>query len=153
MHGFAQFLLRALWLGVPAAALLLAGCESTPSMSSASGSEQGVLVDLGGSQEVPPVDASGSASGTITVAPDGAISGSVTTSGVAGTAAHIHMGAIGKNGPVVIPLQKSGDDTWRVPAGAKLKPDQMAAYKSGKLYINVHTAAHKSGEVRGQIIP
>jgi hypothetical protein len=134
---------------VPAAALLLTGCASAPATDSA----QEVQVDLGGSQEVPPVDAPGSANGSIKVTADGAISGSITTTDVAGVAAHVHMGAVGKNGPVIVPLKKAGKDTWRVPEGAKLNADQMAAYKAGLLYVNIHTAAHKSGEVRGQIIP
>jgi len=154
MQTFIRILKRALWLGVPTAALLLAGCESTPSMPSSMGGEPGVHVDLGGSQEVPPVDSPGTGSGTIkVVASDGAVSGSVTTSGVAGVAAHIHMGRVGTNGPVIVPLKKTGDNTWTVPEGAKLNADQVAAYKAGNLYVNVHTAAHKGGEVRGQIIP
>ena len=59
---------------------------------------------------------SASGSGTITVADDGAVSGSVSTTGVAGTAAHIHEGAAGANGPVIVPLTKDGD-TYKVPAG------------------------------------
>ncbi len=153
MQAITRTLKRALWLGVPTAALLLAGCESMPSMPSWLGGEQGVHVDLGGSQEVPPVDVAGTGSGTIKVASDGAVSGSVTTTGVAGVAAHIHIGAIGKNGPVIIPLKKTGENTWSVPEGAKLSDAQMKAYKAGDLYVNVHTAAHKGGEVRAQIIP
>jgi len=84
---------------------------------------------------------------------DGSVSGSVTTTGVPGLAAHIHMGAAGKNGPVIVPLSKGGEGTWMVPAGARLNDAQMAAYKAGGLYVNVHTAAHKGGEVRGQIKP
>jgi hypothetical protein len=153
MQAFTRILKRALWLGVPTAALLLAGCESMPSMPSWMGGSQGVHVDLGGSQEVPPVDVAGTGSGTITVASDGSVSGSVSTIGVAGVAAHIHMGAVGKNGPVIVPLKKTDGNTWSVPEGAKLNPEQLAAYKKGDLYVNVHTAAHKGGEVRGQIIP
>ena len=40
-----------------------------------------------------------------------------------------------------------------VVAGAKLTDDQYAAYKAGNLYVNVHSAANKGGEVRGQIKP
>lgn len=151
MQAFTRILKRALWLGVPTAALLLAGCENMPSMPSFMGGSQGVHVDLGGSQEVPPVDVAGTGSGTITVASSGAVSGSVTTIGVAGVAAHIHMGAIGKNGPVIVPLKKTGANTWSVPEGAKLNDAQMKAYKAGDLYVNVHTAAHKAGEIRGQV--
>jgi hypothetical protein len=65
-------------------------------------------------------------------------------------AAHIHMGSAGKNGPVILPLTKEGD-TYKVPAGSKLNPDQLKAFKAGDLYVNVHTAENKGGEVRGQL--
>ena len=68
-----------------------------------------VKVALSGANEVPPVKTSASGSGTITVADDGAVSGSVSATGVAGTAAHIHEGAAGANGPVIVPLTKDGD--------------------------------------------
>ena len=110
-------------------------------------------VELSGAQEVPPVTTSASGSGTITVNADMSVSGSVTTSGVPGTMAHIHNAAAGKNGPVIIPLAKSGDNTWAVPAGAKLTEAQYKAYEAGDLYVNVHSAAHKGGEVRGQLKP
>jgi len=112
-----------------------------------------VKVTLSGDQEVPPVTTSAKGSGTITVGADKSVSGSVTTSGVAGKAAHIHEGAPGANGPVIIPLQNSSGDTWSVPAGAKLTDAQYQSYEAGKLYINVHSAANKGGEVRGQIKP
>ena len=110
-------------------------------------------VELSGAQEVPPVMTSAAGSGTITVNADMSVSGSVTTSGVAGTMAHIHNAAAGKNGPVIIPLTKSGEHTWSVPAGAKLTDAQYKAYEAGDLYVNVHSAAHKGGEVRGQLKP
>ncbi len=109
-------------------------------------------VSLSGAQEVPPVAAAGSGSGAITIADDGSVSGSVTTTGVQGTMAHIHMGAKGKNGPVIVPLQKNGD-TYTVPAGAKLSDAQLQAFKAGDLYVNVHTAANKGGEIRAQLTP
>src|SRR3989449_8740147 len=109
-------------------------------------------VQLSGANEVPPVTTSGSGSGSFRVGPDGAVSGSVTTTGVQGTMAHIHQGAKGRNGPVIIPLTKSGD-TYTVPSGAKLTDAQMQAFKAGGLYVNVHTNANKGGEVRGQLQP
>lgn len=137
---------RSLWIGASAAAILLAGCAD---MSMSGGSK----IMLSGSQQVPPVSVSGSGSGTITIGADKSVSGSVTTTGVAGVAAHIHMAARGSNGPVIVPLAKTGDGTWSVPAGATLTDAQYAAYKAGNLYVNVHTAANKGGEVRGQIQP
>jgi hypothetical protein len=114
--------------------------------------ESTVNVRLSGAEEVPPINVPGSGSGTLSVASDGAVSGSVSTIGVQGAAAHIHQGARGQNGPVIIPLAKSGD-TYTVPAGAKLTDAQMQAFKAGNLYVNVHSARYKGGEVRGQLQP
>ena len=137
------------------AALALSGCET---MSSAWDSTKSMFsgsnVTLSGAEEVPPVTTSASGSGTITVKDDKSVSGSVKTSGVAATAAHIHMGAAGRNGPVIVPLTKGSDgSTWSVRAGAKLTDAQYDAYKAGNLYVNVHSAAHKGGEIRGQLKP
>jgi hypothetical protein len=110
-------------------------------------------VKLTGHQEVPAVKTSASGSGTITVKSDKTVSGSITTKGVAATMAHIHEGAHGKNGPVIIPLTKTADNVWSVPEGAKLTDEQYKAYKAGHLYVNVHSDAHKGGEIRGQLKP
>ena len=112
-----------------------------------------VMVTLSGSQEVPPVTTSATGSGTITVAADQSISGSIKTTGIKGTAAHIHMAAPGANGPVIVPLTKDGDDGWAVGPGAKLQDAHYQAFKDGNLYVNVHSEANKGGEIRGQIKP
>jgi hypothetical protein len=112
-----------------------------------------IQVTLSGAQEVPPVTSSGSGNGTISIHDDKTVSGNVTTAGLAGTMAHIHSGAAGKNGPVVIPLTKNGDNAWSVPPGAKLTEAQYAAFKAGDLYVNVHSAQHQGGEIRGQLKP
>ena len=109
-----------------------------------------VKVMLTGANEVPPVTTSASGDGAISIADDGSVSGSVTTKGVQGTAAHIHMAAAGNNGPVIVPFTKEGD-TYKAPAGAKLNADQLKAFKSGDLYVNVHSAANPNGEIRGQL--
>ena len=109
-------------------------------------------VKLSGANEVPPVTTSGSGSGSFRVGPDGAVSGSVTTTGMPGLAAHIHQGAKGQNGPVIIPLTKNGD-TYTAAAGAKFTAAQLQAFKAGNTYVNVHTSEHKGGEVRGQLEP
>jgi len=110
-------------------------------------------VALSGDQEVPPVTTSASGSGTISVGADKTVSGSVMVKGVNATAAHIHEAAKGKNGPVIVPLTKSGDNTFSVPAGAKLTDAQMQALQSGGLYVNVHSAANPNGEIRAQLAP
>jgi CHRD domain len=141
------------WLLAAAAALSLTACttvrDKMPDWMPGSGA---VGVKLSGAEEVPPVSTSGSGSGSFRVAEDGTVTGSLTTQGVPGTMAHIHQGAKGQNGPVIVPLTKSGD-TYSVPSGRKLTPAQLQAFKAGNLYVNVHTAKHKGGEVRGQLVP
>ena len=87
------------------------------------------------------------------VAADGALSGTINMKGVLGTMAHVHMGARGVNGPVIISSTKTSDGIWSVPAGTTLNTDRLTAYKAGSLYVNVHTDANKGGEVRAQLLP
>jgi hypothetical protein len=129
----------------------LAGLAACGMMGGSNGGK-GVNVSLTGAEEVPPVSAQGSGKGSFTVGSDGAVSGSVSTSGVQGTMAHIHRGAKGQNGPVVVPLTKNGD-TYTAPAGAKLSDADLQAFREGRLYVNVHTDRNKGGEVRGQLNP
>ena len=112
-----------------------------------------VQVKLSGSQEVPPVQSAAAGNGTLMVNDDKTVSGSVTTTGVKGTMAHIHEAPAGKNGGVAVPLEKKGDNEWAVPAGAKLTDEQYKAFKAGNLYVNVHSEANKGGEIRGQLKP
>lgn len=142
-------------LGLIAAAALttLMGCASVDKMTSSVASTVRGDEKLTGAQEVPPVTTAATGSANIQVAADGAVSGSVTTSGVVSTMAHIHIGPAGQNGPVIVPLTKTGDNTYVVPAGAKLTPAQLAAYNMGSLYVNVHSNTHKGGEIRAQLKP
>ena len=136
-----------------AAVIALAGCaqvrDKMPDWMPGSGA---MKVSLGGGEEVPAANTEGKGSGSFRVAEDGTLSGSVSTEGVKGTMAHIHQGAKGQNGPVIIPLTKSGD-TYTVPEGRKLTQAQMDALKAGNLYVNVHSNEYKGGEVRAQLQP
>jgi hypothetical protein len=135
------------------AILTLASCagmrDKMPSWMPGSGA---MKVELSGAQEVPPASTQAKGSGSFRVAEDGSISGSVTTEGIKGTMAHIHQGAKGQNGPVIVPLTKNGD-TYSVPEGRKLTPAQMDALKAGNLYVNVHSDRYKGGEIRAQLQP
>jgi len=140
---------RRTWLPIGTALVLAVAAFSSYAGIAAAAD---VKVTLSGDQEAPPVTSAGTGTGTITVGDDKSVKGSVTTKGIDGTAAHIHEAAVGKNGPVVIPLEKKGD-TYTVPANAKLTDAQFATFKAGNLYVNVHTAAHPDGELRAQLKP
>ena len=138
-------------LSLPLTAGLLIATAAFSSYSSLATAAD-VTVKLTGAQEVPSAISPGIATGTITVGTDRSVSGSVMPTGIAGTMAHIHEAATGKNGPVVIPLTKNGD-SYEVPAGARLTEAQFASFKAGNFYVNVHTAANPSGEIRAQLKP
>lgn len=112
-----------------------------------------VHVRLSGAAEVPAVKSAASARAVISVLPDHAVRGEVITRGIRPTMVHIHEGAAGTNGPVVIGLKHTGVNVWRVPAGAKLTLAQYRAFLAGDLYLNVHSHRHPGGELRGQIKP
>jgi hypothetical protein len=114
---------------------------------------QTTTLNLTGTQEVPPVTTSAAGTGQITVLPDRSVSGGVTVTGVTPTVAHIHEGATGINGPVIVPLMKTTENTFTVPTGTKLTESQHKAFQAGHLYVNVHSAAFPNGEIRAQIAP
>ena len=144
---------RSLWTGLASVALLTACSTAPPSNKTV----------LTGEKEVPPVNTTASGLSDISVrsgACPGAsatdcqlIVGTVQTTGVAATAAHIHQGAVGQNGPVIVTLVQTGTDVWGIPVGTTLTAEQYQAYLAGNLYVNVHSNANKGGEIRAQIRP
>lgn len=122
-------------------------------VTSGSAFAKDVKVSLSGSEETPPVTTSATATGTIKIAKDKSVSGTIKSVGIDGTVAHIHLGAPGQSGPPIITLDKGADGAWSVPAGAKLTDEQYASFKAGNLYVNVHSAEHKPGEIRAQLKP
>lgn len=85
----------------------------------------------------------------------GAVTGGVTTTGIAATLAHIHRGYAGTAGPVIVNfVQNAGNpNRWEPQAGSLLTADQVNDLVAGRLYVNVHSAAYPVGEIRGQIQP
>ncbi|HET7546465.1 MAG TPA: CHRD domain-containing protein [Usitatibacter sp.] len=131
-----------------AAVLSIAGCSSMHGMMHSAGSQH---VMLAGANEVPPNQSSASGSGTVTINSDRSVSADITVEGMNATAAHIHEAGQGKNGKVIVPLTKVGDNHFTAPAGAKLSEEQYEAYKAGNLYVNVHSKDHPGGEIRAQL--
>jgi hypothetical protein len=89
------------------------------------------------------------------------------------TMAHIHVGASGKNGPVILFLYHMHDPLFssikgcHVLSSGTLHPsdlipssanginnwtDFVNALLSGNTYVNVHTSVHPAGEIRGQLV-
>ena len=104
---------------------ILAAAAFVCCVMSGTASADEMKVKLSGDMEVPPVATMASGSGSITVNADMTVSGSITTTGLMATAAHIHVGKAGANGPVAVGLVKQGDNAWRVPDGAKLDAAQF----------------------------
>jgi len=143
-----SLLKNARWFITAASVAFVAACSSMP--GSMTNSQNVTMV---GANEVPPVSTAASGSGTVTINPDHTVSAKITVTGVPATAAHIHEGAAGANGPVIVPFTKTGDNVFEAPVGAKLTDAQYASYKAGNLYVNAHSAAHPGGEVRAQLKP
>lgn len=131
-----------------------------------------IEVPLSGDQSVPPLQTSASGNAIIYIegGPNGYnISFEIDVTNIVDvTAAHIHLGAKDANGPVIVPLftgpQKSGSFTGVLakgsitekdltgPMAGKTFADLAAAVLGGQTYVNVHTAANPTGEIRGQIL-
>jgi hypothetical protein len=132
-------------LAVAAVAALAAGA--------ASAEVKHFTAKLDGASETPPNDSK--ATGTAWVDLDTAsktMSWKLEYSGLSGpaTMAHFHGPApVGKAAGVVAPFK--GEVSSPNKGSASLTDAQIGALESGMLYINVHTAAHPGGEIRGQV--
>ena len=136
-------------LAVLGAAAILASCSSMHNMMNSGSS--GESVTLTGANEVPAVSTSAAGSGMVTINSDHTVTAKIIATGMTATAAHIHQGAKGANGKVIVPFTKTGDNEFSAPPGDKLTDEQYQAYKAGDLYVNVHSAAHPGGEIRAQL--
>ena len=129
----------------------------------------GFNVQLSGSEEVPPVDTKAMGSAEFKAPHFDNIGYSVNVSNIDKvTAAHIHSGKTGENGPIVVTLFKtespssesmngiltSGNITnadLEGPMAGKTLIDLNKAMELGETYVIVHTEEHPNGEIRGQI--
>ena len=123
---------------------------------------------LAGMNEVPPVFSTGSGEAFASLTENQlVISGSFHGLAGAFTASHIHVAFPGVDGPVVLPLTVTVDANGRggrfLPAnntftlsevglsGGFVRDVFVAALVAERTYVNVHSAAHPQGEVRGQL--
>jgi hypothetical protein len=125
---------------------------------------------LSGQNEVPPTESSATGEAEFTVPANDTIKYRVNITGISNaTAAHIHMGKQGENGDVIADLLNTptskdkdtpygmifrgnlSDSSLKGPMQGKTLDDLAAAMDSGDAYVNVHTADHPDGEIRGQL--
>lgn len=108
---------------------------------------------LDGAQESPPVKTEGKGTAQLTFDTESReLDWTVEYSGLSGptAAGHFHGPAEkGKNAGVAVPFE--GELASPIKGSATLTEAQAADLLAGRYYINLHTAAHKDGEIRGQV--
>lgn len=144
-------------LAAAAALATLAACGSmssgSPSMTpaSASATTLSMVTELSARNEVPPNGSAGQGRATVTLnRASKVLTWSVAYDGLTGpvTGAHIHAGAEGTNGPVVVPFTVTPSP---ITGSATLTDVQVQQLSQGLWYVNLHTPSNPGGEVRGQL--
>jgi hypothetical protein len=137
-------------------ALIVLACAGALAFASPSlAAMMTMKADLQPTNEVPPTKSDGS--GSVTVTYDSAskkLSWKGTYSGLTGpaTAAHFHGPApAGKNAGVMVPIFQGKTAKSPFQGSATLNDAQAKALMDGDIYVNIHTAANKAGEIRGQV--
>lgn len=109
----------------------------------------------GGAVETPPGDPDGSGSATITLDPEtGQVCWDITVENIdPATASHIHEGAPGVAGPVVVPLDTDGFEESSEGCVEDQDAAQLQAIidNPANFYVNVHNEMYGGGAVRGQL--
>lgn len=138
--------MRKSWIASAAVVAMMAGACSTMESAPKTPSYTATLVPGAG------ITSTGKGAGTFTYDPaTHVLSYNVTYEGLTGpaVAAHIHGPAgPGENAPPVVPFANAASP---ITGTATLTDAQAADLAAGKWYVNVHTAANKGGEIRGQI--
>jgi hypothetical protein len=117
----------------------------------AAAEEMTMNVELTGAEQVPPVETTASGTAEVTFNSETRmLTWELDHEGLEDvTAAHFHGPADeGENAPPVVPIEDPSDGAE---GSAELTEEQSQLLMDGKMYINVHTAAHPDGEIRGQV--
>ena len=129
--------------------------EPTASPTPAANTAQAIVLSaqLNGAGEVPAVvsDASGTLEASFAPATQ-VLSWTLNYSGLSGplTGVHFHGPAMaGQNAGVVLPI--GGPMNSPMTGSVTLNAAQVAEMSAGSWYVNLHTAAHPDGEIRGQL--
>lgn len=143
-------------------ALCIAGAVACNSKDTAAPRPESYTASLSGSNETSPPALIVGATGTATVTVNGHdLAWTITTANFAnGTTApgsssttlpaHIHFGAPGVSGGVMVPLSATVNGSTQ---GTVTVVDSVLTHlRAGDAYVNVHTAARSVGEIRGQLV-
>lgn len=155
-----------------AAVLSVASTTIMANMPKALATTEVLSATLSGDKEVPPVDTNATGSAGFSQPHLSNMSYGIQLSDIEKvTAAHIHQGKEGKNGPVIVTLFKAENDTGTGPVkgqlvngsiindmlegalkGKSVEVDLIKLIQDGDAYVNVHTTEHPDGAIRGQIV-
>jgi hypothetical protein len=139
-------------VSVALAVPVLAGGALLLSAGGAIASPQPFPVSLSGSNEPQGGVPGSSGTATVTVDPaSGQVCATVTTSVTNGVAMHIHRGAPGADGPVVVPFEAKDINAGRVCVAAGATVAKAIAADPAAYYLNIHTNAAPAGALRGQL--
>jgi hypothetical protein len=175
---------RLSWCAAAAGAVFLAACSDAGTYGG--GPERLVLpvfahvadqahthhAHLSGAEEVPAVDTKARGQAIFRILDEETVGYTLIVANILNvTQAHIHLGAAGTNGPVVVWLYPSAPPAQLIPgrsqgilaegmitaenfvgqlAGAELS-ELLELMRDGMAYVNVHTSQFPPGEIRGQI--
>ncbi len=111
--------------------------------------------NLSGSQETPPNKSA--ARGTVIVSYNTEtkflqLAGDYQNLSDTVTGSHIHRGAPGVAGPIIITLTNSRDSTGTITVSTTLPDSLEADLLAGNMYVNVHSKTFPNGEIRAQLI-
>ena len=142
-------------------------------MPKAFATTEAFVATLSGDKEVPPVQTQAKGTAGFSQPHLNNMTYGVQVNNIEGvTAAHIHQGKEGQNGPIIVTLFKADNNTGTGPvngqlvggtisndmlegpmAGKTLEIDLARTIQNGEAYVNVHTTENPDGAIRGQVTP
>lgn len=109
---------------------------------------------LDAAQQDPSISSTATGIGIVMVDPSNRLMrATLTTAGIIGSSANIHIARSGTAGPAVFPLVETAAASGVWSAQTTLTDEQLTALRSGNYYFNVGSGAFPDGEIRGRIVP
>lgn len=119
---------------------------------------EGFLINMDGNQEVPAISVNGTGGGMVSI--DRKLSSChymMTAEDLTGpiVMAHFHNGVAGTNGPVLFTIPFTNDAAfgyWNDASSPAFSSADGLRFLNDSIYVNIHTSANASGEIRGQVL-